>query len=102
MDGLLDRTFGERPRASRLVNVPKSDLPGECGRPKGRAFAAQVKWQLLTLRTGAVSQGILCVVRYQARNAHQINGSSKEKFVAWDRPRATAILPFLGIAVKQS
>jgi hypothetical protein len=28
MDGLLDRTFGERPHASRLVNVPKLDLPG--------------------------------------------------------------------------
>ncbi len=28
MDGLLDRTFGERPRVSRLVNVPKSDIPG--------------------------------------------------------------------------
>jgi hypothetical protein len=28
MDGLLDRTFGERPHASRLVNVPRLDLPG--------------------------------------------------------------------------
>src|SRR5579863_1589008 len=27
VDGLLDRTFGERPHASRLVNVPRFDLP---------------------------------------------------------------------------
>jgi hypothetical protein len=28
MDGLLDRTFGERPDASRLVNVRKLNIPG--------------------------------------------------------------------------
>jgi hypothetical protein len=27
MDRLLDRTFGERPRASRLVRVTRLDLP---------------------------------------------------------------------------
>ena len=37
MDGLLDRTFGERPHASRLVNVPKLDIPGISGRTKAKA-----------------------------------------------------------------
>jgi hypothetical protein len=38
MDGLLDRTFGERPLASRLVNVPRLDLPGISGRGEGVPF----------------------------------------------------------------
>jgi hypothetical protein len=29
MDGLLDRTCGERPRASRIGIVPRSDLPDD-------------------------------------------------------------------------
>ena len=29
MDGLLDRTFGERPRASRIVRVRRLDLPAD-------------------------------------------------------------------------
>jgi hypothetical protein len=29
MDGLLDRTCGERPRASRIVRVPRLDIPAD-------------------------------------------------------------------------
>ena len=42
MDGLLDRTFGERPHASRLVNVPMLDLPHNAGEPKLRRFCGQI------------------------------------------------------------
>ena len=44
MNGLLDRTVGERPHASRLVIVPRLDLPGimRASRSQG-AFSGELR-----------------------------------------------------------